>query len=210
MDQGFTEDKLGCNFQMVLCDLYNRMTTIFMIPQSTVQVIIDSFLAISVKASELRQCTLRRKLKCEDLLDSKIDQIVEVLNDDPFTVAQENLSTQYKRDKYLEENFKFVKPTEVVLDPEEVKHGSKKESYQYVSLKESMQLLTEANAMETRNRIEPDDSDLLSDIKDGNLRKNLPYFRDNPEAYTCVFYSDAIEINNPLSAARGRDKLIQL
>jgi hypothetical protein len=48
------------------------------------------------------------------------------------------------------------------------------------------------------------------DMKDGSAWKNNKYFVDNPDALTGHLYSDAIEIENPLGAAKGVNKLLNV
>ena len=50
----------------------------------------------------------------------------------------------------------------------------------------------------------------MKDVKDGELYKTNPFFQQNPEAFTMMLYSDAIELVNPLGAGRGKHKVIQI
>ena len=47
-------------------------------------------------------------------------------------------------------------------------------------------------------------------VKDGMMYKNNSYFINNPEAFTLIIYSDAVELVNPLGAGRGKHKVIQI
>ena len=51
---------------------------------------------------------------------------------------------------------------------------------------------------------------MIRDVKDGSVFRNLKYFEDNPEAFAAMFYSDAVELVNPLGAARGKHKVVQI
>ena len=50
----------------------------------------------------------------------------------------------------------------------------------------------------------------LHDLKDGSLYNTDSYFQENPEAYAMILYSDGVEIKNPLGAARGVYKIVQV
>ena len=50
----------------------------------------------------------------------------------------------------------------------------------------------------------------IRDIKNGDCYKRNKYFQENPEAYGAILYSDAIELKNPLGAARGSYKVVQV
>ena len=202
------------NFLKALCDFYNQLSHNFMVPHSTVQFIADKFLNISIKSRDMMKKEMKKKLICEKIPDQAIQEALKVIENDIFLDAQQTLKTQYRRDKCLRKHFKFIEPTEIVLNGDAVKTGAKKECFHYVNIIDSFKALIEdknvLEAIEDSRSEQPLDDDLLSDIKDGFLYKNLDYFRQNPEALVGTFYSDAIEIVNPLGAGKGRQKVIQV
>ena len=56
----------------------------------------------------------------------------------------------------------------------------------------------------------PASEDKIVDMKDGNVFKKGVYFQSNPDAYSILLYSDAVELKNPLGAARGVYKIVQV
>ena len=202
------------NFLKVLCDFYNRLSHTYMVPHSTVQFIANQFLKISIKARVETKQEVENKLHTEQISELTIKEVLKVLDNDSFLDAQQSLTSQYKRNQCLKENFKFIEPTEIVLNKEAVKKGAKKECFHYVNIIDSFRALIEdknvIDAIEETGNEKPSDDDLLSDIKDGSLYKNLDYFKQNPEALVGTFYSDAIEIVSPLGAGKGRQKLLQV
>ena len=202
------------NFLKALCDFYNQLSHSYMVPHSTVQFIANQFLKISIKAHVEAKKEIEIKMKNEEISDFTIKEVLKVLENDSFLDAQQSLTSQYKRKQCLRENFKFIEPTEIVLNREAVKKGAKKECYHYVNIIDSFRALIEdknvIDAIEEAGNEKPLDDDLLSDIKDGSLYKNLDYFKQNPEALVGTFYSDAIEIVSPLGAGKGRQKLLQV
>ena len=54
------------------------------------------------------------------------------------------------------------------------------------------------------------DENVLRDVRDGSLYKQNKFFRDNPEAYCMIIYSDALEVVNPIASAKGKHKVIQI
>ena len=202
------------NFLKVLCDFYNQLSHNYMVPHSTVQFIANQFLNISIKARVETKQEVENKLHTEQISELTIKEVLKVLDNDSFLDAQQSLTSQYKRNQCLKENFKFIEPTEIVLNKEAVKKGAKKECFHYVNIIDSFRALIEdknvIDAIEETGNEKPSDDDLLSDIKDGSLYKNLEYFKQNPEALVGTFYSDAIEIVSPLGAGKGRQKLLQV
>ena len=61
-----------------------------------------------------------------------------------------------------------------------------------------------------RNNLDKADKDVLRDFTDGSAFKQNKYFKSNPGAYAAHFYSDAVEVSNPLGAAKGKHKINQV
>jgi hypothetical protein len=158
---------------------------------------------------------LRKSLsRIPSLTTAQIEQIVLENSEDPFTRAQEELSSEFKRSKFMEENFKFVKPLEIVLNKEEVKNGARKDCVHYVPIIEAIKVLVED---ESYNKVitmaEEDDihnENILKDVRDGIAYKQNLYFRENPDALAIMMYSDGVELTNPLSSGKGKHKIVQL
>ena len=197
-------------------DFINRLITYKFIPVTSVRDIAAEFLNQSQRSSESRESVLRNSLsKIPGLSNEQIEQIVRENSEDPFTRAQEELSSEFKRNKFMEENFKFVKPQEIVLNKEEVQNGALKDVVHYVSLVEALKVLIEDKSFNKAFRMAEDDcdarhGDLLEDVRDGNAYKSNVFFRDNPEALAIMMYSDGVELTNPLSSGKGKHKIVQL
>ena len=124
------------------------------------------------------------------------------------------MSSSYKQKKYIEENFKFVAPKELVLNKEEVNKGAKKECVHYIPLVEAFKALVEDETFVTvqdyARLADRTDRDVFKDVKDGRNYKSNVLFKSNPQAHTMLLYSDAVELVNPLGASRGKHKIIQI
>ena len=53
-------------------------------------------------------------------------------------------------------------------------------------------------------------TDVLRDFSDGSAFQENPYFKKNPGAFAAHFYSDAMEIYNPLGWAKVRHKIVHV
>jgi hypothetical protein len=56
----------------------------------------------------------------------------------------------------------------------------------------------------------PVENKMLYDVKDGEFWRTSEFFQNNPDALGLIFYSDELEICNPLGAAKGRQKVLNL
>ena len=216
-DAGDHEEHLDTNvdyFMMTYCDFLNRLANFQFIPQSTIQIIGDQYLKNYKTSNEVKSSNLRVSLeKSGGLSKEEIDKIIkDVEQNDDFLDAQQTLDSEYKRKQYLKENFVFVPPEEIVLNPKEIKEKKAKDVVHYINVIESFKNLVQDSsfvAMEEKN-INPANDSIIRDVKDGELYKTNPFFQQNPQAYTMMIYSDAIELVNPLGAGRGKHKVIQI
>ena len=204
------------HFLLSYADFLNRMCHLKYVSHSTMQIIAAEFLTQSLKSLEAREVKLRESLcNLQDLTEDQINEIVRnVLYEDEMMNAQKQLNTNYKRNKFIQENFKYVPPLEIVLNKAEVERGAAKDCFHYIPVTESLKnLLEDPTMIEVLERAREEDkknTEVLRDIKDGSAFKGVGFFKENPGAFVAVFYSDALEIVNPLGAARGKHKVVQI
>ena len=200
------EEDIETNEDLVkaLANTLNRLGFIKMIPQSTLDSIIYDFLQLFSKSIERQSSEIRKFLLQQEVPSNTIQKVESILKNNCCIEGLKMLNTSKKRESFLAKNFAIVQPMEIILNQEEVKRGSKKESYMYVPLKKSVMTLFEDETFlqvlersknETR---QPEDIDLIRDVKDGNYYKKNSYFKLNPDSFCGLFYSDAIEAVNPL------------
>ena len=99
-------------------------------------------------------------------------------------------------------------PVEILLNKEEVGMGKKKDILHYIHLEETLRnILTDESFQQMMKNEEShhsfDANVKLKDINDGSLRKTIEFFIANPGALGLLFYSDGVELKNPLGSARG-------
>ena len=201
---------------MQYADFLNRLSHFKHVPYTTVQEISTEYFENYVKAKETREKKLRLSLKkIPSMTEEMINQVLsEVTDEDEFLRAQQNLDTEYKRTKFVQEHFKYIAPVEIVLNKEEVLRGESKEVFHYIPVTHSFQHLLEDTTFNEMIDLERESSkqptDSLKDITDGAAFKENEYFRNNPGAFAGHLYSDSVELSNPLGAARGKHKINQV
>ena len=137
------------------------------------QIIASEFLSYSIKSMEKREVKLRTSLRSiGNLTEEQIEDVVNrVIVDDDMLKAQKHLNTDYKCSKYIVDNFKYVAPRELILNPEDVEMGRPKEVH-YVPVIESFKnILEDQTFMDVLENVEaPDNVDsVIRDIKDGSV-----------------------------------------
>ena len=189
-------------------DFLSRLAFVKFVPQTVIQEICEEFISNTRKSLLRQEKVLRKSLETCDSCD--VERIVEDLfKNDPFLTAQEHLNTEYKRKLFVQSCPTYVEPKEILLNPTKVREGGKKEVYHYVPLVASLNVLTvDPTFIKMRAGAKVFNDHKLRDLKDGSLFKNSNYFNENKDAFSIILYSDAVELQNPLGAARGTYKLV--
>ena len=216
IESGEPEDESEEYFLQYYADFLNRLVHHKFIPQSTVQDIAEEYFQNSKKSQEIREKKLRESLSgVPNLTENEANKIIrDVIEDDFFLKAQEKLNTQYKRTKFVQDEMQYVAPVEILLNKSEVDKGQKKDVIHYVPLEAAVKNLLEDKSslqmFERERNKPPKESGKIADIQDGSLLKSNKFFQENPKALGFLFYSDGVELKNPLGAARGTYKVVQV
>ena len=176
---------------------------------------IAEFIALSGRSLELRKKKVSNKLKERNIDENIVQEVIDLVEDDDCMKAMHQLNTSYKRDQYIEKHFEHNPPREIILNPKEVRLGKPKDSFQYISVIDGIRILfqdkTFLQALEIgRNSFSSEDNEILREVRDGQMTRNLSFLKHNPEAYIGLLYSDAVEITSPLAAGKGRNKILQM
>ena len=212
LDEGEEEETL-LSFNRVFADFLNRLSFTFMVPQTTIDLILDEFTKIAIRAQDSRRLNIVKKLRSLNVSEEIICEVVKINQNDRMINAQKTFDSSFKRQKFMETHFKYNKPKEIVLNPNEIKEGKPKECYHYISIIDGLRNLLEDPtfvAVMEKARNSEVDPDIVCNFTDGTLVKSLPYLQANPGAYSLGLYSDGIEVSNPLGQAKGRHKIVQL
>ena len=86
---------------------------------------------------------------------------------------------------------------EIVLNKVGVLKGMKKECFHYIPIVEALKTLLEDETFiiteETKTPTD-DEPEIIEDVKDGSAYRSSQFFQLNPDAYTMMIYSDAVEL----------------
>lgn len=154
-------------------------------------------------------CTLRIRFLCIDTIffAGKLEmsteqktQLLDIFADNPFQKLCDQFKTYYHVDKHVRNTpeFKFIQPQEIEL-PEPKRHFS------YISVIDTLATIVSDPTFKQETK---EDAGYLRDIKDGLAYKENAFFSKNPDAFTLLFYSDALELCNPLGARKGVHKVV--
>ena len=158
-----------------------------------------------MKSKAVRIKKLRTSLaSIPNISEDQIEKVIsESIEDDKYLEAQQELSSEYKRNKAIKEHFKYCAPVGIVLNKEEVTNGAKPDHVHYIPIKESFKHLVEDKSFievleQERDKTQKKNPEILRDLTDGSAFRENSFFKQNPGAFAAHFYSDAVEVSNPL------------
>ncbi len=132
-------------------------------------------------------------------------ELLAAVDENLFARLHEEFSSSYRISQFVNKGGSYIAPVSVKLP---ANSDGVSRTFQYCPV---IQLLTTIARELAFNAPQPStQSDLLHDIKDGSAYQNNSYFKENPEALGIMLYSDEVEICNPLGAAKGAHKLLNV
>jgi hypothetical protein len=145
------------------------------------------------------------------LKDEERRLLLEELEENPFLELQKEFCSYYKIDQCVrnEPAFKFQELSEHKVDvpPGACSDQNKSFKFVYVSVSETLSKIVAEPGLLPEDQSQ---DGLLRDVKDGSVYKSNAFFQMNPDACTLMFYSDAVELNNPLGAKKGVYKIVNV
>jgi hypothetical protein len=120
--------------------------------------------------------------------------------ENPFQKLCDKFKSYYHVDKHVRStpDFKFI-------EPQEIKLSDQNNHFSYVSVIDTLATIVNDLTFKQENH---EEDGYLRDVKDGLAYKENPFFQNNPDAFTLMFYSDALELCNPLGARKGVHKVV--
>ncbi len=136
----------------------------------------------------------------------EISALQDKMKANPFVDLQAQYSSYYKINKQTLNSPHYIAPREIKLPPTS---AGKVFTFQYVPIVETVTaIISDPHFKQQKQTSSPEG--LLYDIKDGSVWKDNKYFQDNPDALTGQLYSDAVELDNPLGASKGKHKTLNV
>ena len=181
---------------------------------------------------KLKDKQLIAKYKCDDIFES-INKIVYENNKYLIDIIEQCKSDQMKSDNILEiiENYinknmtlfeqvhkcnkydsdkrRFLKDLDILNIAEQI-NLTNKDSYQYISVKKSIETLFKHEQIadiyfESNKNVSTDGK--IRSYRDARCFKENELFKNEPNAIQFVFYNDSYSSNNPLGDRRGKQKI---
>jgi hypothetical protein len=127
-------------------------------------------------------------------------KIVSRIEKNPFVLLQQEFSTTYKINKFVNNSPFFIQPCEIKLPPNENGHVG---SFQYIPVTELVTAIAASPGFKMARQTHSGEEEILCDVHDGAALKSNEYFLNNPDAIRLGISSDELEVCNPLGASKA-------
>ena len=148
-------------------------------------------------ANSEKEC--RRILNSHNIAPEVVLEISNKLRANSFVKAVETYSSSHKLQEFNKKEFPVPQPINVQIE-------GKKNVMSYTSVIETISTLwkdpTFQECISIKNRRSG-----ISDITDGSVYKNNPFFVKHPDALCLQIYSDCVNVSNVLGASKNDHKL---
>ena len=194
-------------FIKALAITFNTWMNISGVSYTTVNAIVKEVFGSYEKGKDFTKMKLKQKLKDDQIEATKIEEILNVLEeDDPFCAARKELEMEKRRKRFILNKFPNVPPETIFLSSEA---ESRRETMQYVPITKSLKLLLEDQTYIKQKLEDPynPEEDVIKDTRDGACFQENEFFQNNPDAVPLVVFQDELEICNPLGAAKTKHKI---
>lgn len=191
-------------------DLAKRIALIFLrlksqhsIPDNLIDIICDEFQNLLITLNADIENQVKLKLGCQF-------NSAEILQPVQFCMSNfEQLKNKYFRNLYFQQNFKFVKPVEIILGKDNFHNDA---IYHYVPILETIKsLLSDPSVY---NKIfksnKPSENNIYRNHTDGKVFRNNPFFISGQGNLQLILYQDSFEICNPLGSSKLKHKILAL
>lgn len=193
-------------FMNNLASFYLKLETQLHVPATSVQFIVNELNIVDKLRSEILLQDLHSILLGLDISESHVKEILtKVSANNPFSEANHELRTDYKRKAFFHKSLGYVKPIQIKLGPGKHQH------FHYVRICQSLKtLLQDKDLVSNFIHVSNQDTNIsvVSDFTDGSVFKSNKFFLENPSAVKLIFYQDDFEVCNALGGAKKKYKIV--
>ena len=191
-----------------------KLQSELLIPERTVQKIVEELENMQVMASSVNISLLQEKLKSEGVSDTNVKDIIDYMqSNDLWRGAINNefgtLRSSHMRKMYYQSKFEYVKPKCVCLGRDHLEGAI---CCHYIPIKDTLCMLLNDKSVQkwVLHTPQPNCSDqkVLSDFTDGCSFKANCFFKTNSPSLQLILFQDAFEVVNPLGSSKTKYKVL--
>ncbi len=190
---------------------YLKLQAKLLLPESTIQGIVEEFQNIHDIGQSYFLSKLKEKLALLELSEERINDVIDQLSREDLLTACNSgvLSTAQRRKTVFKQDFHYVEPVPILLG---VSERNGKECFaQYVPVKQTISALFQCQSVRDQYEhmhSQTAENGLFRDLKDGKNFSENSLFQADPSSLGLIIYQDSFEVVNPLGSARKKHKLL--
>jgi hypothetical protein len=170
--------------------LYMKLQGYYLLPSSTIQVIVEEFANVHFLNNEAMAVHLRKKMMELNLPPDSINIVLREMSASDIFASVHNartgtLRSEHTRSLFFKQRFRFVPPVQVSLGRNKANISR---CYHYVTIKQSLSALFSNPSVKDQflNPV-PSQENILADLKDGKAFKTNPFLQQMPMPYKLYF-----------------------
>lgn len=182
-----------------------------LVPESTVQIIVEELRNIHDICLESLKVRLTAKLRAENICNDRIHSLLDDLNlGNEWDVALDSkkgeLRSKHSRKEYFK-SLNFVSPEAVPLGRD---ISGKMHYCHYVPILQTIKVLIDNDLIPIKSDRRANNMQLpvFTDITDGKIFKENTLFGSEENALSVILFQDAFEVVNPLGSAKKKHKIL--
>lgn len=186
-----------------------------LVPQSTINIILEHFLELAVKNSTEHKKKVINKMHELGLQTDDIHLVSEIFDQDIFNECLGDkgpLRSTYLRKQFYKDQYEFIEPVKLLLGRDE----NHKNCYAfYIPIIDSIKLIMKNETLlnkyvNSSTSVETEISKYLHDITDGYVVKKIKSNTLLINSLNILLYQDAFEICNPLGSSKTKYKIFAM
>ena len=208
LDTIVTQQEFSHNFALFCLKLQAEL----LIPQSTVQCIVEELQVMHDVVSESSILKLKNKLQEEGMPENTILAVIDHMKSsyewgNVLNKESGSLRSVHLRKCYYQTHMNYVRPETVCLGRDHIRGAV---CYHYVPVKKTLMMLMNDKAVQNhvQQLHQSCKTGLLSDYTDGTAFKKNDFFKANSRSLHLILFQDAFQVVNPLGSSKKKYKIL--
>lgn len=213
-EESVTDDEVDVSadsFKHSLSLFYLKLEAKLLLPNSTIQEIIDTVQDIHALSQQNLIPKLKKKLEGIGITDDEVTNVLTLFkSEDLFSASNcKEFRSESTRKSHFKAVFDYVSPTEIYLGEDQF---GKQRFCQYIKIQDTLRALFKQNSFikdykETHKAQPALQRTILRDVYDGRaFPKDEPLHKNS--AVTLILYQDSFEVVNPLGSGKKKHKIL--
>jgi len=189
------------SIQKCIIDFLMRIEFKCLVPENTIQSIVEEWIALNNDSFQIVQKSLRARLGLENIPKENIDSILSDIALDPFKEFYQSIGSKYKRKNLYKKSSFYIPPEKVSLPT--------RAFFYYVPIEKTVEnIFTDCARSFDFYGLPHREHNIVKDFTDGTTFINRRFFEENPHAIRLILYQDCFELVCPIGPAKKKHNIL--